>query len=264
LVNGGLLLKPYVVSHTADENGKKTVLRETEVWRRVISKEVSDLLKLVLKNTVERGPGVKAEVRGVSLGGKTGTAQKVDAETGKYYKDKYLASFVGFAPFDKPRFVCAIFLDEPRGGVYHGGQVAAPVFSEVIENIINLPEADSQNHERKIAAVDSTIPELKEMDLESAKRILIERDKKYTIAGYGAFVDEVKLKNDTYIITTAEPAVTMKLMPELAGLSVREALRKIDFSRFRVVIQGDGIVKKQSIPPGRRIEAGSTLYLTCN
>lgn len=265
LVNGGVLYKPFLVHQKESAEGKINTLREPEVARRVISTEVSDLLKIVLRNTVQRGTGSKADVPGIEEGGKTGTAQKVDTRTGSYYQNKFIASFIGFAPYDDPKFVCAIFLDEPEGYNYYGGQIAAPVFRKVIENIINLPDAENDSFEEnmKLVMTDNSIPDIHGMDLQSAEKILIERDKDYRIAGVGGFVKRVNVEDDVYVLTTAAPEVEMETMPGLVGLSVREALRMIDFSRFRVLIKGDGIVIKQSVAPGSKVKAGSTLYLTC-
>jgi cell division protein FtsI/penicillin-binding protein 2 len=81
---------------------------------------------------VKRGTGKKAAVEGVDVAGKTGTSQKIDPKTHQYTHEKYIASFVGFAPADDAKLCIAVVLDEPQGGSYYGGAVAAPVVGNII------------------------------------------------------------------------------------------------------------------------------------
>ena len=101
--------------------------------KRVISEQTSDQLREMLKGVLAAG-GTAAEARvpGYSLAGKTGTANKVDEQTGEYSKARYIASFVGFAPADDPRLLVTVMVDEPNGAIY-GGEVAAPAFQEITQ-----------------------------------------------------------------------------------------------------------------------------------
>jgi len=86
----------------------------------------------------------------------------------------------------------------------------------------------------------------------------------YDVVGHGNIVKKVRIEEGNYIIEADPGVIKMDIMPDLKGLSVREALRLIDFTRIRVFIDGDGIVKKQSIKKGSAVRNGTSLYLTCN
>lgn len=138
IANGGDLMKPYIVSRIVDKDQNVIKTFEPEKVRSVISEETSDRMKDLLKGAIERGTGKKAKLSGYTAAGKTGTAQKVDA-TGRYSKDKYLASFVGFAPLRDPRVALAICVDEPKGA-YFGGSVAAPAFKNIMNKLLRYLE----------------------------------------------------------------------------------------------------------------------------
>ncbi|MBX5442142.1 MAG: penicillin-binding protein 2 [Solirubrobacteraceae bacterium] len=126
IANGGVLRTPHVIK----EAGGREV--RPARGRRVISArtaaQVRDMLKGVLSPD---GTASEVSVPGYELAGKTGTANKVDPETGEYSKSRYIASFVGFAPADDPKLLCAVIVDEPQGA-YYGGQVAAPAFGQIM------------------------------------------------------------------------------------------------------------------------------------
>jgi cell division protein FtsI/penicillin-binding protein 2 len=88
----------------------------------------------ILKGVVKDGTGKKAAVPGLDVAGKTGTSQKIDPKTKQYTHEKYIASFVGFAPADDPKLCVSVILDEPQGGTYYGGAVAAPVVGQIIQH----------------------------------------------------------------------------------------------------------------------------------
>jgi membrane peptidoglycan carboxypeptidase len=265
IVNGGMLPIPYIVSQVETPVGRKKTVNKPNILRQVISPEVSDILKIILKNAVVRGTGTKARINEIEVGGKTGTAQKINLKDGGYYRDKYLSSFIGFAPFEKPKFVCSVFIDEPKKG-YYGGDVAAPVFKAIIENIIGLPSVDdlSEPIDLPIAEADKSVPPLKSVTIKNATKILEQRGRKYEVAGLGSFVEDVEVKNNVIFLKTGPKEIKLTKMPNLKGLSVREALRILDFSKLRVLIKGDGLVQRQSIKAGKQLDKYSTLILTCN
>ena len=131
IANGGKLMQPYVVKKIIDGTGNTVMENTPKVVRRVISEKTARKVTAILENvTGADGTAPKAAISGFRVAGKTGTSQKVDEKTKRYSKTKYVASFVGFAPVEKPRVVLMIAIDEPRG-LYYGGIVAGPVFKEV-------------------------------------------------------------------------------------------------------------------------------------
>lgn len=136
IANGGLLIKPYVVSKITDSHGVVVKEIRPKVVRRVISKSTSEKMKTILKTVVqEGGTAVNAAIEGNPVAGKTGTAQMIDPATKRYSKRKYVSSFVGFVPADKPRFVLIVVIYVPKGSIY-GGTVAAPVFRSISEQAL--------------------------------------------------------------------------------------------------------------------------------
>lgn len=132
IANGGMLLRPYVVSEIVDRDGGDGRTFGPHPLGRVISKATSRKLGKILQRVVENGTGQKARPSGYTAAGKTGTAQKIDERTGLYSKKKYMSSFVGFAPATAPKLVIFVMIDSPEGIVW-GGSVAAPVFRAVAE-----------------------------------------------------------------------------------------------------------------------------------
>ncbi len=122
LANGGVYHRPHVIAGERDP-GRRIVSERTAA-------EVSRMLEGVLG---PQGTGGEAQVRGYALAGKTGTAEKPDPETGGYSKTKFVASFIGMAPARNPRLVVSVMVDEPSGGDYYGGTVAAPAFEKILE-----------------------------------------------------------------------------------------------------------------------------------
>ncbi|HLY73302.1 MAG TPA: penicillin-binding transpeptidase domain-containing protein, partial [Planctomycetota bacterium] len=101
--------------------------------RRVIGQKACREMIEILKGVVREGTGKKAAIEGVEVAGKTGTTQKIDPKTKQYTHEKYIASFVGFAPADDAKVCIAVVMDEPQGGSYYGGAVAAPVVGKILQ-----------------------------------------------------------------------------------------------------------------------------------
>ncbi|MDP9400135.1 MAG: penicillin-binding protein 2 [Actinomycetota bacterium] len=127
LANDGVLRAPSVVRAV---DGRRLALPP---GRRVLSRRTAEQVRAMLVGVVRTGgTGSEAAIRGYTLAGKTGTANKVDPETGLYSHARYVASFVGFAPARKPQLLVAVLVDEPKGAIY-GGEVAAPAFQAIAQ-----------------------------------------------------------------------------------------------------------------------------------
>jgi cell division protein FtsI (penicillin-binding protein 3) len=127
-------------------------------FRRVISEETAQTLSRILQNVVLRGTGIKAQVDGYSVAGKTGTAQKFDPSIGQYSNKIHTASFVGFVPVENPVLAIVVVIDEPEGEFY-GGDVAAPVFKEIASQTLRylqVPKDETFIKSMMTASVRST------------------------------------------------------------------------------------------------------------
>jgi cell division protein FtsI (penicillin-binding protein 3) len=131
IANGGTLYKPWVIKRVETSDGIVLAEGAPAAVRRVVSEKAAKEMVDILKLTVKDGTGKKAAVPGVDVAGKTGTSQKIDPVTKHYTHEKYIASFVGFAPADDPKVCIAVIVDEPLGA-YYGGAVAAPVVGRIL------------------------------------------------------------------------------------------------------------------------------------
>jgi cell division protein FtsI (penicillin-binding protein 3) len=133
LANGGMLMKPYIVSEIVDHDGREEKKFQAEAVGRVITGETCAKVNKILQRVVETGTGQKAQPAGYTAAGKTGTAQKIDRKTGRYSRKDYVSSFVGFTPANSPKLVILVMVDSPQVADYYGGSVAGPVFKAVAE-----------------------------------------------------------------------------------------------------------------------------------
>lgn len=138
LANDGVYMRPYVVKYVKDDKGQVIQEHKPQILDKIMTSQTSKRLHSILQGVVDEGTGTKAQIEGVRVAGKTGTAQKVVG--GTYSHNHFYASFVGFAPVEKPRLACVVVFDEPRP-IYYGGLVAAPVFKEVVENSLKYLNA---------------------------------------------------------------------------------------------------------------------------
>lgn len=137
IANDGVRVKPHIIKEIRQADGKVVSAAESESIQ-VVSPEAARSLRQMMQKVVLSGTGKRAQLNGYTSAGKTGTAWKYDDKLKKINDEKYVSSFIGFAPFDKPSVVIAVILDEPQGALRDGGQVSAPIFREIAEQI--LPE----------------------------------------------------------------------------------------------------------------------------
>lgn len=136
-INGGNLYTPYIVKSISNPETFEVLKQYSPILKRkVISEETSKLVRFALENVVAQGTGRTAYINGYSVGGKTGTAQKV--QNGSYMDGNYILSFVGFMPTDDPEIIIYVAIDNPKGVVQYGGTVAGPIAKAVLEDCIDI------------------------------------------------------------------------------------------------------------------------------
>lgn len=135
IANDGVLLKPHIIKDIKNADG--TVYQETkrEEVRRTIESATDKTLMGLLEQVVAGGGGTKAAVKGYRIAGKTGTAQKIRTDGAGYMDGRYIASFCGFAPVEDPQITVLVMIDDPSGGNFYGGQIAAPVAGEIFAQL---------------------------------------------------------------------------------------------------------------------------------
>lgn len=239
IVNGGILYEPHILKSATDKSTVVKYESSPVAVRRVISKETSTRIKKILRRAVKNGTGHLADLEEISVGGKTGTSQQIIS--GKYSRQKYHASFIGFFPADNPQLVCLVIVNSPQTEKY-GGKVAAPIFKKIAERIINTDLKNFQQREKYI--------ESKTVDEHILKTISDNDNKKKIInASYVQENNELKKNYDN------------NLMPDLKGRTVREALISLNLLGLKYDIRGSGIVVSQSINPGIRIKQNQVCRL---
>ncbi len=136
VANGGVLMRPFVLKSVVD--GDKKVIKKTkpQAIRTIMSQDKAQTLTDLLRECVLRGTGIKAQIEGVDIAGKTGTAQRASEHRRGYAKGEFIASFVGFLPAADPELVCIVVVDRPEGA-HWGGEVGAPAFKRIVEQILN-------------------------------------------------------------------------------------------------------------------------------
>lgn len=161
IANDGVLMKPYIVKTVYNEDG--SVYEETKPHqvRRAISSETDKTLIGLLEQVVSTGGGQKAKVKGYRIGGKTGTAQKINTDAVGYKEGSYIASFCGFAPTEDPEVALLVIIDEPLG-TYYGGQIAAPVASKIFQQLfryLNVEPSSDPFEGKQSAASEAPVEE---------------------------------------------------------------------------------------------------------
>ncbi len=231
IANNGYLMKPYVVEKVVDSEGRVVIQNKPESEGRVVRPAVSAQMLELMEGVVLHGTGTKAQIPGYRVGGKTGTSRKVP-----YSERKYIASFVGVVPVDAPRLCIHVWVDNPRRHHY-GGDVAAPVFKEVAETAL------------KVLRIPPTEPII-EPEPTPIIPLITQLTRTETDDNY-----EVQRSIE-------EPTGTRKdEMPDLTGLTMREALAKLSEYNVHPQFVGSGAVVDQLPKAGKKITPGTRCLL---
>ena len=156
LSNGGAMMKPHIIKSYSNSQGDVTSTTETSVVGQPVPAETAKTIVDILEKEVSEGGGTKAMVEGYHFGGKTGTAQKLDTKHGGYLDGQYIASFIGFGPVEDPKFVVLVVIDDPQKGSYYGSQIVAPVFKDIVSQLVRYYQmSPSVKDGATVAAVPS-------------------------------------------------------------------------------------------------------------
>src|SRR5437763_1864000 len=248
LANGGTLVKPHLLRELRAPDG--TVLFQAKPETRpALKPETTEALRGMFEGVTLRGTAKKAQLDGYSAAGKTGTAQKIDPRTHAYSATKFIGSFVGFAPVKNPAVVIIVVIDEPLGS-YHGGDVAAPVFREIAEQILPelgvAPDVEFKSGPTMVAQTSKASPAQIKVDfLQTEQR--------------EASLPKIAARNfngQASEIVLAVASNRAALMPDLHGQSVRDVARTCAQLGLRLEARGDGHAVRQIPEPGAEVDAG--------
>src|SRR5215510_3419653 len=254
VANDGVRVAPHLIREVRSGDGTVVYRAEPE-QRRVISAETAIALRGMLEGVTLIGTAKKAQLDGYSAAGKTGTAQKIDPKTKAYSHTKFVGSFVGFAPVSNPQVAIIVVIDEPKGA-YHGGDVAAPVFREVAEQILPAlgvePDIETKSVPQLIAQVNENPEHAEKLREEQAQSDQERQATMPTVDNNGGRGGEV-----VYAVATKNAI----LMPDLRGRSVRDVARTCAQLGLQVEARGEGRVLKQSPSAGTEVSTGQLIYV---
>ena len=279
VVNGGNLLEPYLVSEILDADGNTALKAEPTVLRQTISAETSRIMCGLLESVVTEGTAKNAQVVGFSIGGKTGTSEKIDVfdENGQPTLDK-IVSFVGVAPIDDPRYIVLVALDTPSRstGIYiSGGVMAAPTVGAVMADILPYLGVAQSFSEDDLAGKTVVMEDLTGLTSKEAEKWLKAQSLSAEFVGTGETVlaqlpepgqavpggSQVLL----YLEETAEPETVT--VPDFTGMHRAKASDTALSAGLYILVRGNQevspqvVVTAQSIPAGTTVDRGTTITL---
>jgi len=259
VANDGVRVAPHLVREVRDAEGR-TVKRSEPESHRVVSAETAQKLRRMMEEVTLIGTAKKAQLEGYTAAGKTGTAQKIDPRTHAYSQTKYVASFVGFAPLENPAVVIIVVIDEAVG-LHQGGQVAAPVFAQIANQVLPYlavppdQQPDAKAPAGQLAAVNASATVLPTA----------------TAAGGAGEHEEVGTRGLPVVaergtgevgeVVYAEARERELLMPDLRGRSLRDVARICARLGLELEARGEGRALRQSPEVGAALAPGQTVRI---
>jgi len=270
VVNGGRLMRPYIVKEVLDGEGNVIDRTRPTVVATPISQETSKTMRELLENVVETGGGKNAAIAGYRIGGKTGTAQVY--KNGRVVSDVHIGSFIGFAPIDEPQIAVLVTVNEAIVPVDYGSTTAAPFAKQILEEVLpylGIKKSDPDAEEKP----DVTVPNVTGLSVKEAKSVLTAQG---LFAETDGVSDQVSAQapaagatlqsGGTVMLYTyqEEPlrAVDLVSVPDVSGLSMVEAGRQLRARGFEMEISGSGLSVSQKPSAGQYAALGSTVQVT--
>ena len=279
VVNGGYLLEPYIVSEIVDADGNTVLKQEPTVVRQTISKETSDTMRTLIESVVTEGTAKNASVAGFSIGGKTGTSEKIDVfnENGQRVLDK-IVSFVGIAPMEDPEYIVLVALDTPsrETGIYiSGGVMAAPTVGAVMADILPYLGVERTFSEEDIAGQEIVMEDLTGLTPEEAESILNKTGLTAKLSGTGETVTDqlpgagqtIPGGSEVLLYLGEEAAEKTAEVPDFTGMNRQQASDTAGALGLYILVTGNTevspsvTVTAQSVAAQTQVPVGTTITL---
>lgn len=280
VVNGGYLMEPYIVSEVIDADGKTVLKQEPTAVRQVISAETSKTMRALLESVVTEGTAKNAQVAGFSIGGKTGTSEKIDVfdENGQRVLDK-IVSFVGIAPMDDPEYIVLVALDTPSRstGIYiSGGVMAAPTVGAVMADILPYLGVKQTFSEDDIAGKVVVLEDYSGLTAKDASAALKRVGLTYKAVGSGGTVTgqipasgkTVPGGSEILLYFGDEPDSREVQVPDFAGMNRKQAADAAGKLGLYILAAGNTALDShitasaQNIAPGTTVSVGTVIKVT--
>lgn len=298
VANNGMYMKPYIVMKELNASGETESENKPIEIRQVVSPNTSKIISQLLTGVVQRGTGMEASLDGILVAGKTGTAQKL--VDGSYSSSHHQSSFIGYFPADNPIILIAVVIDDPGSGVYYGGKISAPVFKRIATKILDYKSIDELYNPvitgRDQMKVDENltsnedevfIPKLTYKTLQDAIKILNEKSFSYKVTDETGKEIKNNEGNEKMFVVLQNPSPNLKYpmnekpevalvvsgfenkneeftLPDITGLSLRNAINKLIASGFEIEINGSGAVISQYPPAGTSLFPGAKVVIYCD
>ncbi len=270
IANGGTLMEPMIVKEWRDSDGNLVEKKEPVKVRRVISERTAASIRKMLNRVVNSGTAKRVaskKIPDVIFGGKTGTAEKYNQETGKYDREHQVASFIGLAPVEDVRYVCMVLVDDPNADKLYGhtgGATAGPIFRRIMEGIYYHPKLSPASHD--LAFVKGKSPcegDYVGMLAQTAKSVAANKKCPVIFEGEGSRVLAVRRDlTDSIALVLKLGDVDASTMPDLKGLTLKDALEIAGNIRINVEYTGMGRVVSQTPKVGETLHKGQICKLT--
>jgi cell division protein FtsI (penicillin-binding protein 3) len=262
VANDGKMMKPYLVN-TVQENGLPIHVNQPQVLEEAVcSAKTLKLLRECLEGVCTEGTGAEL-FKGApyTVAGKTGTALMANGNRG-YSDHIYQSSFAGYFPADHPQYSCIVVIrNKPFAPVYYGAKIAGPVFKELADKLYALNNDQSRGLKQLVLKKDSS-NFLYAGATEDLKEVMTKLNMKYRDS---AKTDEWgNLRAVNYQPVLNNRNVSNKIMPDMRGMGLKDALFLLENRKMKVVFRGRGKVSSQSIEPGTYVSNHQTVTLELN
>lgn len=269
--NGGKLMQPYIVKEITDSDGNVVESKTPIVKRQVVSEEVTKKVIDAMEENATNGSAKNGYVAGYKVAGKTGTSEKKI-----YHNDgsqEYIASFCGFAPADDPQVCLLVYFDDPVGDSYYGSAVAAPVFANIMSEVLPYLNVEAEYTEEEIAQMDTTAENYVGKSVSEAESLVSSGGFTPVVMGSGdTVISQVPTaqsrlpQQGTVVLYTDEESMSDDVVevPDLTNMTVAQAnstaaMYNLNISVVGSNADGEGISYSQGIKAGSKVKSGTVI-----
>lgn len=274
VANGGYVLQPYVVSKITDSDGNVIKNVEKNIKRQVISKETSNKMNEILAYNTATAGSTAGYVAGYKVAGKTGTSEKIGSEVQSVFSEDYISSFCGYAPADDPQIAMLLFFDTPSGGAYYGSQVSAPVFINIMTEVLPYLEVKTEYTESELEYVDVSAGDYVGLSVSEAEAAAQNDGFTTTVKGEGDKVisqipyvsSKIPTGGNIVLYTDDNSKAETVTVPNLVGYSASEVNSVASEYGLNISFVGaassDVISSSQDIAEGTSVSPGTVITVT--
>jgi len=257
VANNGKMIQPIIVESINRANKVVEKFESETLTKRIASKRTIEKLQMMLEGVVERGTATNIKNSYYKIAGKTGTAQKLI--NGSYRTQRYYTSFAGYFPADDPMYSAIVVIDDPKGWNSFASSVTAPVFKEIADMIYSQDLEIHEEFESKYLAEAGTFPMIRAGYYDDLKILCNE----FGISNHleEEDVEWVRTKIDNNAIIWKRNHSELNLVPNVQGMTLKDALYLLENKGLKVSITGTGRVRKQSVSSGMRISKGQRIII---